>query len=408
MYPRYAKHKVTAALQDTPVVIIAGPRQCGKTTLAKEICQTNWQYLTLDDPTQLDFAKHDPVGFIRHLSARHVIIDEVQRAPELFIAIKQAVDENRQPGRFLLTGSANALLLPSLAEALTGRLEIITLLPLATVEIQQCSATFLPKILAGEVPTSQQTRIRETLIEKIIAGGFPEPLARNDPARRTAWHLQYINTLIQKDVTEMGKLEHLHVMPKLVQLLAQQVGQLTNHTELAGRIGLSRQTMLRYATLLEQLYVFESLPAWHRNEHKRLIKTPKIHIVDSGLLCALKRITAAKLQLTPQHLGTLVESYVICELKRLASWLDEPLYFYHYRDKDKTEVDLVLETLTGEVFGIEIKATATLKNQDFRGLERLQKLAGDGFVKGLLLYDGDHATAFNEQIYAIPLGAIWN
>jgi len=395
------------ALMDTPVVMIAGPRQCGKTTLAKKIITDDWSYLTFDDPAQLNIARHDPVGFIRNLPNRHTVLDEVQRVPELFVCMKQAVDEDRYPGRFLLTGSANALLIPQLSDSLAGRMEVIPLMPLSECEIQGTPPTFLANLMNQTAPRAKDIRIRDTLIEKILAGGFPEPLARNIASRRRAWYTQYLNSLVQRDIKDLAQIENADVIPRFMKLLANHVGQLTNFSEIGAQIGLSRQTVSRYLRLLEQLFLVSELPAWHRNENKRLVKAPKIHLVDSGLLAALKQLNAEKLIKNPQIFGHLLENYVYCELKKQASWQDESLHFSHYRDKDKVEVDLVLETASQEVMGIEVKAAATLSTKDFQGLQRLQRTAGNDFHIGVLLYDGDHTTAFGENLFAVPIGALW-
>lgn len=407
MYKRYVENKVLTALTDTPAIIIVGPRQCGKTTLVKQIIETNWTYITLDDINQFQFAKNDPIGFIRQHAAKHLVIDEVQRVPELILPIKQAIDEDRLPGRFLLTGSANAMALPHVADSLAGRLEIVPLLPLADCEIKSRPSTFLNKLLAGKLPESQDIRIREQLITKVIAGGFPEALLRKTESRRVAWFNQYMMSIIQKDMKDLAQIEHLDEMPKLIQILCSQVGNLINYTEVGKILGLSRQTVAKYLQLLEQLFLFQELPAWHSNENKRLIKTPKTHIVDSGLLCALRRINHEKINRDPQLFGSLLESYVLCELQRLASWYDEPLYFSYYRDKDQVEVDIIIETLSGDVFGIEVKAAATLRRQDFQGLERLRNAAGKNFCRGVVLYDGDHTNALDETIFSAPIGCLW-
>lgn len=407
MYKRYIKEKVEIALTDTPVVMIAGPRQCGKTTLAKEVITDDWSYITFDDPAQLKIAQHDPVGFIRNLPNRHTVLDEVQRVPELFICLKQAVDEDRYPGRFLLTGSANALLIPQLSDSLAGRMEVIPLMPLSECEVQNTRPVFLENLINQTAPTTKNIRIRDVLIEKILAGGFPEPLARENAARRTAWYTQYLNSLIQRDIKDLARIENVDVIPRFIKLLANHAGQLINFSEIGAQIGLSRQTVSRYLRLLEQLFLVVELPAWHRNDNKRLVKAPKIHLVDSGLLCALKRLNTEKLIKNPEIFGHLLEGYVYGELTKQASWLDEPLYFFHYRDKDKVEVDLVLETASQEVIGIEIKAKATLNTKDFQGLQRLQRAAGNDFHIGILLYDGDHTTAFGDNLFAVPIGTLW-
>jgi hypothetical protein len=408
MYNRYAAAQIQAAMQDTPVVMIAGPRQCGKTTLAKQLTNSNWTYITFDDLTQLQLAKHDPVGFIQHLASPHSVLDEIQRVPELFLSIKQSVDERREPGRFLLTGSANVLLMPQVADSLAGRVEIIPLLPLSECEIRGVVPTFLSQLLQGKVPTTSEIRIRSLLIEKIIAGGFPEPLSRPLLARKHVWYQQYLSSLIQKDMREISHIEHLNAVTQFLQLLAGQIGQITNYSELGAKIGLSRQTVARYFNWLERLYLIENLPAWHRNHHKRLIKSPKVHFIDTGLLCALRRITPSQLTNDPHLLGPCLENYIFCELKKQASWLDEPLYFFHYRDKDKVEVDFVLQKSDGQIMGIEVKAGATINASSFQGLKRLQEISGNDFLIGILLYDGDHTIAFDDKIYAVPISAIWH
>ena len=245
------------------------------------------------------------------------------------------------------------------------------------------------------------------MIEKNLAAGFPEPLARTSASRRSMWYTQYLNSLIQRDIKDLDHMENLDAIPRFLKLLANHVGQLSNFSEIGAQIGLSRQTVARYLRLLEQLFLVSELPAWQKNENKRLVKTAKIHLVDSGLLTALKRLNAKKLINNPEVFGHLLENYVYCELKKQASWLDEPLYFSHYRDKDKVEVDFVLESASQAVIGIEVKAAATLNHQDFQGLQRLQQSAAKNFHIGVLLYDGDHTTAFGEQLFAAPIATLW-
>lgn len=407
MYQRSIKKKVTTALQDTPVIILVGPRQCGKTTLVKQIMEDDWVYITLDDVNQLEFAKNDPLGFIRGFNDRRVIIDEAQRVPEIFLPIKQSIDENRRPGRFLLTGSANAMVLPRVADSLAGRLEVISLLPLAECEIQDTPSSFLTKILSGKIPDAKQTRVREQLMTKVLSGGFPEALLRKEESRRMAWFNQYILGIVQKDMKDLNQIENLDIMPRLIQIICNQAGNLINYTETGNALGLSRQTIVRYLQLLEQLFIFQELPAWHRNNNKRLTKTPKIHLVDSGLLCALRRVNYEKIHRDPILFGSLLETYVLCELRRLASWIDEPLYFSHYRDKDQVEVDIVMETMSGDVIGIEVKSSVTLRTQNFQGLQRLKKIVGKNFLLGILLYDGDHINVLDKNIFSAPIGVLW-
>lgn len=408
MYQRYAQDVVKTALQDTPAVVVVGPRQCGKTTLIKGFASDqNWSYVTLDDLNQLQFAKDDPVGFVRSFRSRHIIIDEIQRVPELMLPLKQAIDEDRQPGRYLLSGSANAMALPKVADSLAGRLEVVNLYPLSQSEVLGKPPSFLTKLLAGELPMTSRTRVRDELLQWVCQGGFPEVLGRSSEARKMAWFQQYMTSLVQKDLVDIADIEHLNLMPKLIQILANQAAQLVNYSQISEALQIPRQTVKRYMGLLKQLFVFQELPAWHGNENKRLVKTPKVHMVDTGLACGVRRINAARLAEDRALFGHLLENYIFCELQKMASWSEEPLYFYHYRDKDKVEVDIVIETALGDVIAIEVKSGATITPADFKGLERLRDVVGDRFKMGILLYDGDHSNQLSDRICLAPLGVVW-
>lgn len=408
MYPRYSKNNIEAALSDTPVTFIMGARQCGKTTLAKSLINKNWQYINLDDQAQLNIAKADPIGFIRNLSAAHIAIDEIQRLPELLLAIKQSVDENRMPGRFLLTGSSNALLLPQVSDSLAGRIESIHLNTLSECEIRKVTPSFLQNILNQVPPQTKETRIKKNLINRVITGCYPEPLQRESHKRVTMWYKQYINSLIQKDIKEIEQINHPEKMLKLLKLTAHYSAKLINLTDLSNKLDLNKETIKKYISLLEHLFLIKLLPAWHSNKSKRLIKTPKLHLNDTGIVCALQDINTDYLQNTPDTFGSLLETFVINELQKQAAWLDQDTMFYHYRDKDKVEVDCIIENSAGECFGIEVKSSATLTNKDFTGLNRLKNTIPNKFKMGVLLYDGDHTTAFSDNLYAVPIGALWN
>lgn len=407
MYPRYSRDKVAVALIDTPAVVVVGPRQSGKTTLIKSFTGEDWTYVTLDDISQLQFAQDDPMGYIRALGARHVIIDEIQRVPELILPLKQAIDENRLPGRYLLSGSANAMALPQVADSLAGRLEVIQLQPLSQCEIMGCQSAFLSKLLAGEMPQSKRIRIRDEMIQRVVIGGYPEALARTNEDRRFAWFQQYMTSIIQKDLRELADIEHLSLMPKFIRILANQTAQLSNQSHLAQALKVPQSTVKRYCELLKKLFIVQDLPAWHSNESKRLVRSPKSHMMDTGLACGIRQINLEKLTTDRTLFGHLLENYVLCELQKIASWRNDSLSFYHYRDKDKLEVDVVIETAAGDVIGVEVKSGATVTSTDFQGLKRLKKLAGNHFKGGVLLYDGDHSNQVEPGIYSAPLWAIW-
>jgi predicted AAA+ superfamily ATPase len=197
-------------------------------------------------------------------------------------------------------------------------------------------------------------------------------------------------------------------MGKLLKLTAFYAGKLVNLSELGSKLGLDRLTIKKYMALLEQLFLVEQLQAWHSNEYKRLVKTPKLHSVDTGLMCAVRGLNRDRLLKQPEDFGLVLETFVYNELRKQAVWIDEPLSFYHYRDKDKVEVDVIIENAMGECVAVEVKAAASLSVRDFTGLKRFQSVAGDRFKIGILLYDGDHTTAFGDNLYAVPLGALWS
>lgn len=409
MYPRYSIKSIAQALLDTPVVFIAGARQSGKTTIVKNlIADDHWKYITLDDQNQLTLAKADPVGFIKNLPEKHIAIDEIQRLPELLLTIKQVVDENRLPGRFLLTGSSNALVLPQVADSLAGRIETIPLNPLSECEIKNVPSSFLSKLLAGIPPESKETRIKNYLITRIVTGCFPEPLQRKTEQRIATWYKQYINSLVQKDIRDIFHIDHPEKMLKLLKLTAFYSGKLVNLTELGGKLSLDRITIKKYLGLLENLFLLKHLPAWHSNEYKRLIKTPKLHLIDTGLMCAIRNINSHSLLTYPKELGHLLESFVYNELQKQACWVNEDLQFYHYRDKDKVEVDCIIENASADYFAIEIKASATIEPSDFSGLNKFKAIVGKQLKLGILLYDGENTISFGDNLFAVPIGALWS
>jgi hypothetical protein len=407
LYPRFAERSLVEALADTPVVLIHGPRQCGKTTLAQVAGRKrDYAYFSFDDEVTLAAATADPVGFVTDLPER-AILDEVQRAPGIFRTLKSAVDRQRIPGRFLLTGSANVLLLPALADSLAGRIGILRLHPLAQCELAERRPGFLDVLFAGAFKARKAERLGKALAERIAAGGYPAALARSTPRRRAAWYRDYIETQVQRDVRDMARIASLSALPRLLALAAGQTAQLINVSDLASPFQLSRPTIRDYVTLLERVFLLEELPPWHSNRLSRLVKTPKLHVGDTGLACALLGLDPAALMQDRGTLGQLLETFVFQELRRQASWHEEEPRFHHYRDKDGAEVDLVLERGAGQVAGVEVKASATVTAADFRGLRKLKAAAGKRFAAGVVLYDGETTAGFGDGLYAVPIRALW-
>lgn len=406
-YPRFAMSRLVEALGDTPVVVIHGPRQSGKTTLAQRTRETRgYAYFSLDDETARRAAAADPVGFVDSLPP-HSILDEVQRAPGLFTALKTAVDRDRQPGRFLLTGSANVLLVPGLADSLAGRMEILRLFPLAQCELAGRESGFLRSLFSGTFPVRRRPRLGGELAERIAAGGFPAAIARATPRRRTAWYREYAQALVQRDVRDLARIRALDALPRLLALAAGQTARLFNASDLAAPFQLSRPTIADYVTLLEGVFLVERVPPWHSNRSSRLIKTPKLHLGDTGLACALLGLDAAALERDRAVLGQLAETFVYQELRRQAGWQGAEIRFHHFRTRDGVEVDLVLEQDGHAIAGVEVKASATVTAADFRGLRQLRAAAGERFQAGVVLYDGEHSLPFDERMYAVPIRALW-
>lgn len=407
MYPRFADSLLEAALADTPVVLVHGPRQCGKTTLARRVGdRRRYAYLTFDDDTHLAAATADPAGFVAALPGR-IVLDEVQRVPQLFLALKASIDRDRQPGRFILTGSSNVLLLPKLADSLAGRMEILRLHPLAQCELARSRSGFLDSLFAGHFSYRQQPRIGAELAERIASGGFPAALARSTAARRAAWYRDYIETLVQRDVREMARIASLDALPRLLQLAASQTARLLNVAELGGPFQLSRPTIRDYTTLLERIFLLEHLPPWHSNKLGRLVKTPKLHLCDTGLAAALLGLDGRSLWADRAAFGQLLETFVFQELRRQASWRDERINFFHFRDKDGAEVDIVLEQGAKAIAGVEVKSSATVTASDFRGMRKLKAASGNRFVAGIVLYDGESVAGFGDDFFAVPMRALW-
>ncbi|MBE0472126.1 MAG: ATP-binding protein [Methyloprofundus sp.] len=406
---RHIEPRLIEAMNDTPVVLIAGPRQSGKTTLVRQIANhQGLRYLTLDDQLTLLAAKQDPVGLIRSLD--RVVIDEIQRAPELLLAIKKSVDEDRRPGRFLLTGSANIMMLPTVADSLAGRMETLSLFPLSQSEITSrplthlnwIDAIFDNKILQNDTPA-----LGDDLIERVLKGGFPEALTRSTAKRRTAWTRQYINALIQRDVRDIANLEKLDIMPRFLNALAQTAGQMCNYTQLAGQVGLDSKTAARYIGVLEQMYLLQRIEIWAKNRLNRVVKTPKLQFIDSGLLASLLHLTHDEVRIDRTRFGNLLETFVYSELLKLTSTAEQDYKLLYYRDADKVEVDMIIENGLGQLVGIEVKAAATVKESDLRGLKKLATLAGESFLMGVLFYDGDETLPLGQGLWAVPISSLW-
>ena len=404
--PRYVQSKITTALQDTRVVLVVGPRQAGKTTLVKLYANADRPYITLDDPATLAAARSDPTGFIRGL--KQAVIDEVQRAPDLLLAIKESVDKDQAPGRFLLTGSTNLMAMPLVVDSLAGRLEVITLMPFAQAELAGTPGNLLDRLFDGAgLPAVVSPVVGDALMDLVLKGGYPEALRRTSVGRRQAWLQDYVALILDRDVRDIANIDQLDRMPRLLDVLAAHAGQLVNHSSYGAALGLTAPTAQKYVGILERLFLLRQVPPWSHNAVSRLTKTPKLHFLDTGLLVALRGNTASQLQKDRTSYGPLFENFVVSEVLKLITWSDKRLRVSHFRTKEQDEVDLVIEDRQGRVIGVEVKASATVRAADLRGLRQLQAAVGDKFVQGLVLHDHDRITPFDARLHAGPVSLLW-
>ncbi|MGO8675638.1 MAG: ATP-binding protein [Limisphaerales bacterium] len=414
-YPDVIRRHITArllqALADTPVVLVNGARQTGKSTLVQstELTHHDRQYLTLDDPGVMAAAKRDPNGFIAGLSTS-VTLDEVQHAPQLFPAIKVAVDRKREPGRFLLTGSANVMLLPKLSESLAGRMEILTLWPFSQGEMNGVSEGFIDALFSRQPVWSSGESSgfgRDELFGRVLAGGYPPVIARDAGARRKAWFQSYLTTILQRDVRDLANVADVTAVPRLLSVVAARAGGLLNVADLSRTLGLPQTTLKRYFALLEATFLVELLRPWSSNLGRRLIQTPKVYLHDTGLLAHLTGLIPDRLKLDGTLAGGVVENFVLMELRKQSAWSETQPEFFFWRTTAGKEVDIVMEDSAGRLVGVEVKAGATLGGSDVRGLQAMASAAGERWVRGVVLYTGTEVIPFARNLHGLPLSNLW-
>lgn len=395
------------ALADTRVVLVNGARQAGKSTLTRLTADNRPGTVIrlLDDPATLRAAEDDPTGFIEHDGL--MVIDEIQLVPELLRPIKVSVDLDPTPGRFLLTGSSRVLALRTLPDALPGRMEVIELWPFSQGETSGEADRFVDAAFRhGPRIEHSSTLRRRDYLERIVVGGFPEAVRRT-PRRRTAFFDSYLTTLIERDVLELANIERRGDLLKLLALLAARAGGLLVPAALASQSGIPRTTLMRYLDLLSSVFLIKSIPAWASGQTQRAVGTPKLAFVDTGIACHLIGQDAPRLGEPGGSTGPLMENFVAMELARQLTWSEERSRLYHYRTKDRLEVDAVLETPDGRVVGVEVKAGATVRTEDLSGLRNLATSLGERFVAGYVLYTGQQTLPFGEKIRALPMDALW-
>ena len=409
LFPRGDRGLVVEALGDTRGVFVLGARQVGKSTLVQQIAENEHpaQIINLDERGPRDAALADPEGFVAGLR-RPVLIDEVQRgSSDLLLAIKRAIDDDLSPGQFLLTGSANVLRNKKVADALTGRIELIRLWPLAQAEIERSEGNFVDALFASDPPAVDGAPVgRDALRERIIAGGYPEARMRSG-RRQARWFNSYLQTTFEKDLQAVTDAHKLHEMPKVLRLLAAQTANLLVPAALARKLAIDRRTVEHYVGLLETIFLAKRIQAWTPGLGQREVQHPKAYIVDSGLLLHLLGANEDRLLADDQITGKALESFVAMEIIKHAEWSDDPPRVYHYRRK-RDEIDLVLENRAGDITAIEVKAAVTIAEKDWRALKKLRDKRGERFRCGVIIHPGSQTIPLGDRLFAVPLSGLWS
>lgn len=405
---------VQARLAEEPVIVLHGPRTVGKSTLLNQLAgRLGRAVIDCDDPATRAAVRDDPARFVE--SDQPVLIDEYQHVPDLLDAIKAQLNRDLRPGRYILAGSTRYATLPEAAQTLTGRVDIIPVLPLSQGEIDNVHETFVARLLDGAgldmAPPQASTTTRDEYARRSTSGGMPVALRRPTGRSRSRWFSNYVNLVIDKDVLDISRVRQREMLPRLLRQLAARSGQVLNMAAISGTIGLEKSTAENYIKLLEAVFLVYRLPAWGTTLGSRVTKHPKMHLVDSGVMAWLLNLTPQKIaQAAPAALteyGHLLETFVVGEILKQASWSDAPVTAGHFRTEAGDEVDLVLERDDGQVIGVEIKAGSRISGEDFRGLRQLKERLGSRLEEAIILYTGEHAYTHDDWITVLPLDRLW-
>lgn len=408
-YIRWQKNNIESGLQTRRVVLLTGPRQCGKTTLIKELVSSAMEYRTLDDITLQQSAKSDPHGFVKHYNNESMIIDEVQRAPELLLAIKKTVDEDTRNGQYLLTGSANIQASSAAQESLAGRIRKIRLRPLSQGEIQGIVLPdFIIKAFSGEFARHTASYDKDAVLELALQGGFPEPLKLNGKEKKL-WHLDYIDALLERDLKDIARIQHKDSMRKLLSVLSAWSGKFMDVSAIGSGLSIKRPTLESYINALESMYIVERTKPWLSTDYDRVGKQDKIFMTDCGLMSSILNYRMDQLRIDSDKTGKLMETFVFNELSAHIDAGGEEFRLFHYRDREKREIDFIIENDHDALLGIEVKAGSSVGSADFKHLNYFaENLAGKRNFIGIVLYTGALTLSFGKNMTAVPISCLWN
>ncbi len=408
MIERLIRSQVLDALADTRVVLVMGARQVGKSTLCESIAANEHpaQSVSMDDKGTRETASSDPVGFLAGFDGP-LFIDEVQRVPDLILAIKRAVDRDKQPGQFLLSGSANILASRKVQESLTGRIELLRLWPFAQAELSGSGQNLVDALFAASPPRISHAPVgRAAFADRVAAGGYPEAHER-DASRRDRWFESYLTTTFERDLQAIADLQKGHEMRQLLSVLASRSGNLLRYRNIADALEIDQKTVKSYVELLEAIFLVRTLPAWRPSFLARVVHTPKVYLTDSGLLTHLLGADAQRLAQDDRVTGLALETFVATEVMKHASWSDVEPRVYHFRDRHGAEIDLVLEDRSGRVVAIEVKAKASLSQKDASVLSRMRDSLGGKFIAGAVIHAGEQTIPLGDRLWAIPVNGLW-
>ena len=407
MLPRWQKKSIETAMAERRVLLLTGPCQCGKTTLVRHLDKENTEYRTLDDKISRELTDLDPFEFINH-EKEMLIIDEVQKSPDLLPVIKMMVDENTRPGRFLLTGSSNVRKLPGVRESLAGRVAKIRLRTLTEGEIRNTGTGFLERAFDQDFKYAWKNYDRGELIEVASRGGYPEAIGLGERARRR-WHLDYVDALLERDLAEIARIKNHDAMRELLRTLAAWSSRFVDLSAIGSGMSIQRATLESYVNMLETLFLVERVPLWSDTDYGRVGKRRKIFMTDSGLIFSILRWSVDQIRRDADRSGKLLESFAFNELASLVDAGNGQYELYHYRDREKREIDFIVTRDDSTILGIEVKAAATAQRGDFKHLKWFRdRIAGrkHAFV-GIVLYSGKTAGSFGEGLWLVPFGAMW-
>lgn len=405
---RHVRPLLLEALAESRATALLGARQVGKSTLVRDLAANEYRarFFNLDAEVTANAARSDPTGFVADISGP-AVIDEIQRAPGLLLAIKQRLDENQARGQFLLTGSANILTLPTVTDALPGRIEYVNLWPFSQGELHGLPETFADRLFDGRFPRIIGAPVGRSAVAELLArGGYPEVQPRTGRGR-SRFFSSYIASIVGRDLEDVGNVRNVENIERLLRVIAARSGSLTSFHGMAGELGVDKNTVAAHTKILEDLFLVRQLRPWHVNLGSRQIKSPKLYIVDSGLLAHLIGANEQRLAEDGALAGTILESFVAMELSRQGDWAQEPMSLFHYRDKAQREIDVLLERSSGEIAGVEVKAAATVTSADFAGLRYLRDKLGARFKAGVVLHTGAETLPFGDRLAAVPVTGLW-